>query len=559
MKKALFLIAFVGMVLISGCITDLKPASVYGEGFTINSISATQVISNDADLNTANFIVTATANGGGQSIVGTFTQADFKSFTGYDVTYPLQINIANVAETFTYPIRNDGTPIYKLRAVKVNRASYLQGASCQGSDAWQCFDLYDTPDQMGLGNDAVIKIYRDEVGGTGSFDNPSIKWSGDIAMTIAGSVISQKIDSATSQSVEFYKDGQWFGTAKWTGSLISGNPYPNQNLFKAVYSKTRGSWAVTSRNYYDNWNSLTFSPVKTQTGCTLGTCYKETDISGVVDAYNSKVNTLLAQNDKISYTGVTGTSFQQTITGGEQNGNVISTGQFAIGYPVFTFIVKAKALGVLIPVGKPEIISINAPTFSSGDSSGTATVTFKNIGTAKASFTASLNVNSPFYQQGTATAISVAPGQQGTLTLMIGHGTAGTGTVSGTIRVYDVNKPSNYDEETFTTTMTAPKACIPGSFDVRGSLVYQCKADGTGYDMFLTCKDGTAPSYSSGTYICKSGAIPTATATTTTTGGINGEFEITYRNWTQSPLIMILLMLCAGLVVVGMKIFKKKR
>lgn len=559
-KIITIMVMFIGLILVnvSGCI-DISPASLYGDDFTINSISPTQVISNDADLNTANFIVSATANGGGQSIVGTFDAAEFKEWSGYEITYPLSINIANVGETFIYPIRNDGTPLYKLRAVKVNRESYWTGASCTGSDAWKCFDLYDTPDQYGLGNDAIVKVYRDEVGAVGSFDNPSIKWFGDITMTVQGTAITQKFDSATAQSLDFYSGGEWKGTARWTGSLISGNPVPSQDLYKAVYLKSRSSWTVSAYKYYDEYKSATFSPLKTKQFCLPdnSNCFYESDITTPITAYNSKVDVLTAQNDKITYTGVTGTSFQQTISGGEQNGNVISSSTFAVGYPVFQFIVKAKSLGVLIPVGKPQITSVSAPTFSSGDNTGTVTVTFKNIGTVTASFTASISqINSPFYQQGTATPISVSPGASGTISLMIGHGTAVSGSVTGTVKVYDTNKPSNYDEKPFTTSMTEPKTCTPGSFDVRGNIVYKCKSDGTGYELFLDCKSGSTPKYESGTYICietTSGPTGTATGTATGTGTPSTTTDITYKDWSESPwlLIGILITLISGLYILS--------
>lgn len=47
------------------------------------------------------------------------------------------------------------------------------------------------------------------------------------------------------------------------------------------------------------------------------------------------------------------------------------------------------------------------------------------------------------------------------------------------------------DESDIVIIMTEPKTCIPGSFDVRGNVIYQCIQNGTDYELFLKCESDT--------------------------------------------------------------------
>ena len=108
---AAVLLVGLGGYLYSGDVAN----TVFGQGFTVLSISPSQVISNDADLAAANFIVTTTLDGAGQSVVGRLSPTQFASETDisgtpYTPSYDFEFGAKNIKQSASYPIQSLNQP-----------------------------------------------------------------------------------------------------------------------------------------------------------------------------------------------------------------------------------------------------------------------------------------------------------------------------------------------------------------------------------------------------------------------------------------------------------------
>ena len=153
---------------------QLQPVSANdATGFTIMSIDSVPIISNNNDLNDANFTLTLIANGGGQSVVGNFGNDTFnKILTNLIVKYPLKIEIGNIKEYVTYPILNQGQ-LYKYEYETKDIKNPCNFTFCIPYYTTNVFDFFSSYGKM-------IVIKRTPVGMYAAFGNPDTSWNGEI-------------------------------------------------------------------------------------------------------------------------------------------------------------------------------------------------------------------------------------------------------------------------------------------------------------------------------------------------------------------------------------------
>jgi len=175
---------------------------------------------------------------------------------------------------------------------------------------------------------------------------------------------------------------------------------------------------------------------------------------------------------------------------------------FTLQYPEIRFLVNAESVGLKIPVGKPDILSVTCPEFASGGM-GYAEIEVKNIGDDTGTFYPEFVENYPFSQKYAGEKITLNVGETGTLYVYLTSQTATEISKSCKIRVYDYHNSNNYDEYAFTVDMTAPKYCTAGEYLKQGNILLVCNAQGTGYDEALKCTDGKYLVYENNEWSCK--------------------------------------------------------
>jgi len=546
------IIVIVSLLVISG-IVDISNLNLgcitCAGGFTVNSISATKVISNDADLETANFIITVTANGGGQSLSGTIQPSTIKSLTGYDVNVPITIDMSGVSEQLEYAIKNEGSLYVYGTAYSPETSTPFTGGCLTGFEycysmvksSWFGFVPYLTV--------RSLNVKKVPSGSVGSIENPNVNWKGTITYTVAGVPYSQDVGSTTAPK-DFYMGSEWVANAKWTGNLLTGQATPNQNNYKAIYDSN--AWRIAPmQTYLDYRDSMTkvdtLFTSYTTTQNTLCSDWLCSAIMNPVGQHQAIVDKLKGSNERITYTASTAPSQTTTTINGIPT--IVETTDRRISNPQLVFTIRAKSLGVVIPVGKVGELSATAPTFASGDANGVVVATFKNIGTGTGTFSGTFTDPSGTFTMTSNTEsnkVTVLPGNTGKLTIYVGHGTTAQPTTkTGTVRIFDYNKPSNYAETQVTISMTTPKACVPESTRTSGNILYKCKPDGTGEVVVIDCTTQGGLGYTNGQYSC-------GQASGTQSGGVanntnaDGSIDAEKPNWYDTTPAKVL----AGLIVI---------
>lgn len=485
-----------------------------GDSFTVNSItpvnSAGQptLVSNDADIANTRFMLDVTVNGGGQTITGTVGLSDFKQATGLDVKLPLTISMNNVKETLSYTLNNQGT-LWQYEMSMVERESYWVGASCkgvEGVDYWKCIPIEDSG-SPGIGDPKVMYIYKRSGGQWALINPPSISWTGDLTMTVGGVPQTKPIGSSSSVgqgSIDGSVSFGSFGSARWYGSLITGAALPNNNAYVAYQTGT-APWRVSPISYkseYDAYINSYGNTVDTlianyekclDTKVWGDVCAADrTAIASSVTKAQQYYSTLTSQNAVISMQSGTAQSYKQTTSGSQIT--ELMVGRYT--NPKLQIFVSASSIGVNVPVGKPQIVKPIAPiTFGSGDNSGLATFTVKNIGGGTGSFRFTLTDSSgEFYTDPVESVqISVPAGGESSVSLKVYHRTASEKTATVTIKAYEYNSPNDYDTASLDIKMTPPKKCTPGVVRIGDELktVWKCNPDGMGETITLQCQTST--------------------------------------------------------------------
>ncbi len=572
---SVLILSIISISLIVGCISPVR-AEDGAEGFTILSIDSTKINSN-SDLAKANFTLHL-ATGGGQYVVGNFGNETFLDYlTNIIIRDPLKIEIGNIKEKLAYPILNQGQ-LFKYEYHYIEKTDWWKSAECDGSTF--CFPTTS-------GYNRILAINRIPVGMYGAFGKPDISWSGKMIVTINGIPNSKDIGSGESTfgSVNFESiTGEWIAHATWIGSLVTGQATPQENLYVPTYRTENKQWKTASKTYYDiytkslsetdtklttwkeqNYEQLgsgLFDPIKVSI-CKDSEC---SNVLNYITVHNINLDTLTNSNVQIDYGSVTTTS-STTITKKEGNiitGNVIDTLDRRIANPEIIMVVKASTLNPYIPVGIPQIESITAETFDSGDNNGAAYIKIKNIGDAKGTFSAYLTDESKTFtsQSNVESAkITLDKGESGTITMHIGYNdNLQDITKTGLITVYEVNSPDSKTTTTkdFIINMKSAKVCAPNEYRVYSNEIYKCNGDGTDEAKTLTC-DGLLKKVD-GKYICEEvdGKTNSNEKSESTTSGKEEAEKDDPPKENNSLFMNILYWLAAFLILTGIFIIANK-
>lgn len=479
-------------VLIAGLIIALAvfglPFLAVSQGITVTSISTdVRVITESTNLKNVNYIIDTAFTGGGESLSGIISSADFAKLSGYSTERPFEIKVGTVDETFLYPIQNTGQGVHSYSVERVGPGD------CVGAD-WiikvqQNWLIYKP-------HIADICICKEQVASVGDIDNPTNQLSAKITLTSGDTSDTQTIDTITQQNVDFKVNDVWVAQANWYGNLITGDSPPNSALYVATYADVENKWRISHRNEYDSYlNNVD----QAETQFTLWRDFPddfdcggepcENIIQRTINIVNDKSNTLMYGSD--ATIGSAQTIVDETnLNAGKVS---IQLGDRRVSNPAVRFLVSADWVGLNIPVGIPKIDSATCEEFSSGDDNGVIEISVTNIGQGEGTFVPSLLDSGIFEVSKVPTSKTFDKGETDTLLLYVSGGiTAEPTDVTATVKVVDVHNSDNFDTASVTISMTEPKACVPGAERVSGSAVYLCNEDGMGESELLRCTGGEA-------------------------------------------------------------------
>ncbi len=477
-------------------------------GFTVKSITSSNIISNSESLKKSNVTILIGANGGGHSIYGDFgNETITKYLNNVLIKHPFKIEMGKVEEQLTYTILNEGM-LFKYEYHIINTTDIWTGALCDNSTF--CFPIRYTPGITVIGDDRIYAVNRIPIGMHGTLSYPDIDWKSEMTITVNGIPYTQNIGSGAgvAGSVNFKTIlNEFVANAKWDGSLVTGQATPTQTNYIPTYISSKKEWNIAPKTYYDDyvksladidtifnhWKSINYKYSYRDYVCGFtidGTC---DIVLKYINDHNNALDKLVNANVNIGYGSLT-SSTSNIISKRENSkvyGYVIDKLDRRFGNPEIIITTTATNIGIYIPTGTPKIQEITTDVANSGDGDSHIYIKVKNLGDYKGTFAAYLIDDKKIFKSSInveSSKIEVEPGKIATITLTMDSGTIiQNETIKGLVRVYDVNDPSNIDEKEVDLKSNIPKVCKPDSYREFSGNVYKCNSEGSDESLILMC------------------------------------------------------------------------
>ncbi len=485
-RKICLVLAIFGTLLIGISGT----ASAIGQGFTVTSVSTSEVFTKNTDPSTVYWIINVQIDGGGQSITGTIDPSVIKNFMNGKVYTKknFKIDINSVNEQVVYDIRNEGIGIYNYNKQFFNAPnSCFLGVCVQSGDPQLC-----PSDSIGgslgiqVGKSTILKytqrrycVTKEQVATKGAYENPLINFNANIRLDL-GDVVKEKticsgsVQGCDGSSVNFDE----VGTATWTGSLVTGEPAPNQNNFVTINRLDSNRWQIIPRS---DWEL--YIPKLSYVDPQLKDSTTDNQINDLVNLINTETNNLL--NEDASFTS-------SPFTKDSNTGRITVNLERKLTSQNIVFRIRADKVGIYIPSGQPKVLDIKTNKFRSGET-GNIDVKVQNIGDAPGTFTAQL-ANCDTLIQTTSSQTSrktLQPGDIDTIPLMISGGNISEDiTRTCSIKIYDINDPSIETASNVTVQLEKPRICAPDQVFTDGNTIKRCNKDGTAVEIVENCQYG---------------------------------------------------------------------
>lgn len=346
-----------------------------------------------------------------------------------------------------------------------------------------------------------ICIYSKKVGTVNQLDtNPYIRFSTTLTFSNSnGQTESLQISNANQSATAQTSQGDVQVT--WPGSLVTGNPTVYSQGEVAVDNYQSQSWTISSSTQYDTYSSdasraiSLLNPYNEQItqykndslsnlGCTGISMtlapsqynYTNTALRALANCMIAKAQSDYNTNNNDIETLLNGDSSlggqPAQLNSGNQPSFNISVPNYFTSNPELDLKVSGTFLGVIIPIGKPRILSVNSAPFRS-DSNSTINLNVENIGGGTGTFYYSLNGCNGITAPSSAK-YTVAPNSSQQISIPI-QATSTNQTISEscTVTVTDYNGGGS-DSAQVAISVLPPNQCTPNSQVVQGSSICPC-------------------------------------------------------------------------------------
>lgn len=445
------------------------------QGGQIISLQRVDFISNDATINGEAWLLTIVQNGASQFARGFFSS---NQITDDDkvAKNSIDITIANSPQVCEYDIFRQDQFLSNMDSFIIQKTFFWQI-----NDAIQECDnqggiLSATPDstifQFINFDTHCFKPTNTASRGTVSFDK--LSFESEIISTINGERFSGTISNANQNSVTL---SQGRVHASWVGNLVSGADCPRASAQDIITLRFNNQWRLTDIedwNTFTNYKDVGFSNCISNSFLLGGVSSKNFD--DCVAEYNNFASAALVSKE-FSETG----GSQARVTAHTDSGKAEIELAKDIQFPVFTMRIKADILGVVVPVGEPEILATDSSCFGTGDE-GFLVVDVKNAGAVRATFVTSADCESPFKQSGTSIRTQIDSQRSASIQIPITAETANEEQRANCeITVHDLENPNNQDVVTQQACVKGINLCTGNEERCVGERLEKCNLAGTSW------------------------------------------------------------------------------
>lgn len=487
------------------------PFFIGNYGLEITSVDAPDYVQG-GNLKDYWWLIDASVTNGGERIVGTLNPSDAKTLSGKSTQYPLTIDVTALDESLRYDVVNLEEPIYKINYVFTNFGEDCDAAAtragvtkpeCQGQSSYGT-DCGWTWYWLPIGGSGFC-AYMEQVGIYGGFGNPSIKDEATVELTANGITKSVKVSNQNKIGTFYDSSNNMIARVSFLGSLVTGDPAPNQDNFRPYYNFNTNIWKTARETDVDNIDDEAQSKKSVWDANYKAPLYVNREVlKAEAISYNARVDSLLLQNVKIS-----DASYEQWQNqGSETAGYLLVNLNRQILTPELTIKVRADWIGIETTAGEPQIVSLSCPTFDLSSGEGVINTKVKNIGTATGKFIYTVSGCSPFgaaFSSATNTK-SVLSGSILDFGIVLQDGGWTTDiTKTCTVKVTD-SQSGLSDSGTVSCTAKAVGFCTDGRERIVGNCIQDCISK-----EWVTrecCPNGVITNPQTGKYECSGEAIP---------------------------------------------------
>ena len=505
-KKNKLILTWVIIILILSVVTyfgirTITQQTLFAPGYTVNSISPDIKIFAGQVTPDSRFVVTITLDGGANQIVGEISPEGFKQETDYLTKAPLKFDVTAIDEKLDYKIVNDKIPIYKYIDVVISDPIFGSAGPCP-SDPINGVETIYSVDFIGYDKHCIV---RERGGLAGHLTNPTIKNQATLKLTVNNQVLTQTISNEQNTVARFVESsGKERATAKVVGLLITGDPVPRPGVRIPYYTPLNG-WSLALDSEFNSYTSqqsnietivrtydkeLDFPSVRSCGTKTFDECITKT-FNNVLSGTNSASTTLT--NSRRNMEGLSSTAYLNK--NDLENALIRIDSDRKIGNAQIVLQVDATWLGIVLLQGKPNIKSLTCPAFNSGEE-GFMIATVENKANSQANFEFAVSNCDPF--QATFSTFTntyqFTPYEVKEVKINLNPSTAVETKKTCTLTVKDIGSfGANQDSDTVVCEVKVPLQCTPNTQALSGNCVNKCKADGSGYERLLCCKENELP------------------------------------------------------------------
>lgn len=404
--------------------------------------------------------VVTVANGGGERLVGNFHGSDLKD-NGATGSHDFSIDLDTTKHQAIYPLSVEYSPIYQYDYdvrfyYDGSLSSYDAVNNCVNAEKNKGYTkvIYSVKDQVwGKGRPVLCVGYTPKVvGKTARVQSPHEDFSTDIIVRGYLGEAKTTISSSGQQSATLRTlSGENIGSVRWDGSLWTGYQLPSESSVASVYKSSTQRYYITDILNYNKYLSLNADPnsVYSQVYSTLQTYENDLENDGV---YHTKLIFANINGDASTLFSVVN---NPDWNGAKVDGSKIILPREVGAYPVLTFTLNAKWLGIERNLGEPQI-SCNDLNINAGASNKVNVASVKNIGTSDGSFLISLDCPTEVYPTNGQTWQKLLVGKGSTITPVFDLTSSKAGTFKCKVTAKDLN--SNKEDSCYTS-IDSKKVC----------------------------------------------------------------------------------------------------
>lgn len=477
-------------------------------GFDTLAVSSVPVVSNDAVLSNLNYVITSIM-GGAQCYTGGLTASSLATNAGTP-SKELTFLANNVKEKVSYNLEAaPGVTVSRVLYWPVDEGNNLlvalsgDNAGTAGDGVVWVKEGYPLPlcavSASGVKPSyEIILSYAQGWNGKwwtlycvaefpvatpGNIRGPGLGTNADVTICAGTECLSRNVGAEPGTIGQEFSLSAGIGTVAvvkpQTVGLNPNQPLPDTGGYSALYIKGQSQWHVVStlalNSYTGSYASL-IGNLRDNNVMSKGSSVNFLG-AGFIDTLRQSIsdwNGVEARDDSATLVpGFTKTVAPTASTGGP----LTYEGRPTYSRTTYTITARADWVGVVIPVGQPDLVSVSPAEFTSGGA-GQIGLVARNAGNVLASFNFLAACQSPVYQSKALSNIPLGPGQQASLALDVSGGAAATA-ASGTCKVTmcDSQRASLCVSKDTTYSMSAPSECVgiaEGRSRSSGSAIYSC-------------------------------------------------------------------------------------